>query len=46
MGKPLISPLVKYEYEEIPNADIDSVFNYIMSLLIQDDPSIIENIDV
>lgn len=46
MGKPFINPLVKYEHEAEANSDIGDVFDYIMALLIQDDPSIMDHIDV
>lgn len=46
MGKPLIDPNLIYEYEEVNPDPIDGVFDYIMSLLIAEEPSILEDIDV
>ena len=45
MGKPLIAPNLIYEYEEVNPDPIDGVFDYIMSLLIAEEPSILEDID-
>jgi|JI10StandDraft_1071094.scaffolds.fasta_scaffold21210_13 hypothetical protein len=46
MGKPLIDPILIYEYEEVNPDPIEGVFDYIMSLLVTDEPSILDDIDV
>lgn len=46
MGKPLIDPSLIYEYEEVNPDSIEGAFNYIMSLLVADEPSILDDIDV
>ena len=46
MGKPLINPAVIYEHEPINESAMESIFDYLMSLVTEDDPSILEDIAV
>jgi hypothetical protein len=46
MAKPVIDPLLLYKYEPLSDTVIDDVFDYVMTLLAQDDPGILDSIDV